>query len=309
MTRVCALDWDNPFAERSGVIATLVAGLNRMDAAALALEGEIDARAWGDLRHGIGAFKGRTQRGEVPEACSEGWEVLHSEVDRALQGRPFQKWYGLGAAIGRYSLAAWARPFGAPLPDFRVVLDQAQRVFEDVGPGVVPVLGALVQHAPGLAVTGPRRLLRAVLGVEKHVDFPEEMERAAVCSLLGDLHMELHQQLAGLTRPDPALGANGHGDDKPVWDGDRVLTWRGVAIREFRAPAVNQIELLDAFHRENWARSIPNPFRNDQRKHAQGKVGKTVLGKTVTDLNKTLRPGTIRFRLDGTGGVNWGPRA
>jgi hypothetical protein len=308
MTRSGIIRWDNPFDEVSRIIATLVAGLNRMDAAALALEGEINARAWGDLRHGIEAFKGRIQRGEVPEACSEDWEVLHSEVDRALQGRPFQKWYGLGAAIGRYDLAAQARPFGVPLPDFRVVLDQAQRVFEDVGPGVVPVLGALVQHAPGLAVTGPRRLLRSVLGVEKHVDFPEEMERAAVCSLLGDLHMELYQQLAGLTRPNPALGANGHGDEKPVWDGDRVLTWRRRIIREFRAPAGNQKELIEAFNHTGWEQSIPNPFRDDQ-----GKLDRVKLDKTVTDLNKKLkklRRPTILFRRDGTGeGVNWEPRA
>jgi hypothetical protein len=308
MMRVCVLDWDNPFAERSSIIATLLAALNRMDAAALALEGEIDARAWGDLRRAIEAFKGRLQRGEVLEACSEDWEVLRSEVDRALQGRPFQKCYDLGAAIGQYALAAQVRPFGAPLPDFRVVLDQAQRVFEDVGPGVVPVLGALVQHAPGLAVTGPRRLLRAVLGVEKHVDFPEEMERAAVCSLLGDLHMELYQQLAGLTRPDPALGANGHGDEKPVWDGDRVLIWRGRIIREFHAPAENQKELIEAFNHTDWERSIPNPFRDKQ-----GKLDRVKLDKTVTDLNKKLKklgPPTILFRRDGTGeGVDWEPRA
>jgi hypothetical protein len=76
-----------------------------------------------------------------------------------------------------------------------------------------------------------------------------------------------------------------------------VLTWRGDIIRQFRAPAKNQKDLIEAFHRANWGRSIPDPFR-DRR----------TLDKTVTDLNKQLRQRTIRFRLDGTGeGVNWEP--
>jgi hypothetical protein len=261
MMRVCVLDWDNPFADRSGIIATLLAALNRMDAAALALEGEIDALAWRDLRRAIEAFKGRIQRGEVLEACSEDWEVLHSEVDRALQGRPFQKWYDLGAAIERYHFAASVRPFGAPLPDFRVVLDQAQRAFEDVGPGVVPVLGALVQHASGLAVTGPRRLLREVLGVGKYDDYPEKMDRAVVCEFLKDLHMELYQQLAGLTRPNPAL---------PPF----IPTRRQErALREVRGEALTAEGLQDILHmdRGQLYRDVINPLKaagrlvNDRR--------------------------------------------
>jgi hypothetical protein len=141
-----------------------------MDAAVLALGGEIDARARDDLRSETQGLKGRIRRGEVPQAFTEDWEVLRSEVDRALQGRPFEPWSNFGATIGRYHLAARASQPGGPLPDLAAILGQAQRVFEEVGPGVVPALEALVQHAPRLAVTGPGRLLHSVLGLEKYAD-------------------------------------------------------------------------------------------------------------------------------------------
>jgi hypothetical protein len=301
MTKVFSSDWDNPLGEHSRTIATLVGALNRMDAAALALGGEIDAGARDDLRTEISALKRRVRRGEVREAFSEDWEVLHSEVDRALQGSLFKRWYDFGAALGWYHCEAWAGPSGVPLPDFGFVVNEARRLFEEVGPAV-PVLAALVQHAPGLTAAGPGRLLREVLGVEKYDADPDETDRAGVTTLLVYLDKELYRQLAALTRPDPALGANGHGDEKPVWDAElSTLSWRGAVIRQFRAPAKNQIDLIEAFHRTDWARTIPNPFRDDQRK----------LDKTVTDMNKNLkklgRP-TILFRRDGTGeGVNWGP--
>lgn len=92
MTKAFSYDLDNPVGKNSTTIATLVAALNRMDTAAGALGGEIGAGARDDLRCEIQAFKRRVRRGEVTEAFSEDWEVLHSEVERALQGSPFKRW-------------------------------------------------------------------------------------------------------------------------------------------------------------------------------------------------------------------------
>jgi hypothetical protein len=76
-----------------------------------------------------------------------------------------------------------------------------------------------------------------------------------------------------------------------------ALLWRGKVIRQFNNPAKNQKDLIEAFQRTNWERSIPDPF-HDRR----------TLDKTVTDLNKKLVPRTIRFHLDGSGeGVRWAP--
>jgi hypothetical protein len=191
-----------------------------MDAAVLALGGEIDALIRDDLRTEIRAFKGRRKRAEVPQASRVDWEALkrgyvpeawgadwaalHAEVDSVLQERPFQKWYAIGAAIGRYHFEARAREHRAPLPDFGPVLDQARRAVEEVGPAV-PVLAALVEHAPRLAATGPGRLLRELLTVEKYGHYPDGMDRVGVCSLLDGLAAELDRQLGGVTRCNPAL--------------------------------------------------------------------------------------------------------
>jgi hypothetical protein len=123
-----------------------------------------------------------------------------------VQGRPFQKWHDLGAAIGRYHFKARASWPGDPPPELGAVLDQARRVFEEVGPGVVPVLGALVQHAPRLAVTGPGRLLFALLGMEKYADdYPDGGGRALASRLSDELATELERELGDVARPNPAL--------------------------------------------------------------------------------------------------------
>jgi hypothetical protein len=219
-TRVSVLDWAIPFADRITTIATLVVGVNRIDAAVLDLGSEIDSLTRDDLRSELRGFKGRRKRaeapqasrvdwealkcGEAPEAWSVDWAILYAEVDSVMQELPFQMWYALGEAIGRYHFEARARDHRTPLPDFGPVLDQARRVFEEVG-RAVPVLAALVEHAPRLAATGPGRLLREVLAVEKYGHYPDGMGRVGVCSLLDGLAAELDRQLAGLTRPNPAL--------------------------------------------------------------------------------------------------------
>jgi hypothetical protein len=172
-----------------------------MDEAVVALGREVEPRVGSDLRDAIQEVKERARRQDDFWPRAEDRMVLASEADRALAPETrLGTLYSLGTSIGWYHFAVFALPFGAPLPDFGVVLDRARRVFEEVGPAV-PVLGALVQRAPGLAATGPRQLLRSVPGVGKPVDFPDEMEIASVCSLLGNLHVELYRQLAALTRP------------------------------------------------------------------------------------------------------------
>jgi hypothetical protein len=233
-----------------------------MDVAVLALGGEVDARARDDLRSEIQALKGDIRHGEVPPASSEVWEVLRSEVDRAVQGRPFQKWHGLGDALGRYHFKARASWPGDPLPGLAAVLDQARRVCEEVGPGVVPVLGALVQHAPRLAVTGPCRLLFSVLGAEKYADdYPEGGGRALASGLSGELAMELERQLAGLTRPNPALPPF-----RPTGRQEQLL----LAVRGKALKATRLEKVLHVDHKQLY-RDVINPLmaagrlKNDRR--------------------------------------------
>lgn len=85
----------------------------------------------------------------------------------------------------------------------------------------------------------------------------------------------------------------------PRWDDHAAtLYWGGTPIREFRSnPAKNQRDIIEAFHRENWARTIPDPLNNSRK-----------LNATIRDLNKSLASKLIRFRGDGTGeGVMWEP--
>jgi hypothetical protein len=84
----------------------------------------------------------------------------------------------------------------------------------------------------------------------------------------------------------------------PRWDEmTSTLFWGDNPIRQFRKhPAQNQRELIEAFHREKWSQTIPNPFGRDAR----------TLNLTIYYLNKSLSPKLIRFSGDGTGeGVMW----
>lgn len=280
--------------------AGLVAGLNELDGAVLTLEAEIDARAREDLRQAIGAVKGRATGGGDPGLTLAEWKTLPSEADRAaLRLKDLRRWYDLGAAVGCYHLLARGLEFGEPLPDFGDVLATARQIVKKRCR--VPVLKSLVQFAGGVPAPSVRQLLCGALqDFEYETDtYPQGiMDRATVCILLARLHDRLHGQLSGLTRREAPSGTDGQGPGAPVWDETRkALTWGGATVRQFRAPAKKQRGLVEAFHRANWAPSIPDPFGDNR-----------TLEKTVTDLNKTLAPGTIRFRRDGTGeGVLWEP--
>jgi excisionase family DNA binding protein len=102
-----------------------------------------------------------------------------------------------------------------------------------------------------------------------------------------------------------ANGTNGSSHEaarapsRPRWDDEAAtLYWGETPIRMFRSnPAKNQRDLVEAFHRANWCRTIPDPFLNDRK-----------LNVTIYQLNKSLRVKAIRFRGDGTGqGVMWEP--
>jgi hypothetical protein len=72
-TRVSVLDWAIPFADPSTTIATLVTGVNQMDAAVLELGSAIDALIRDDLRSEFRAFKGHSKRAEVPKPTFPRW--------------------------------------------------------------------------------------------------------------------------------------------------------------------------------------------------------------------------------------------
>jgi hypothetical protein len=76
-------------------------------------------------------------------------------------------------------------------------------------------------------------------------------------------------------------------------------------VKEFRQPSTNQIRLLDAFQEQGWE----NTHLDDPIPSAPGEEeedAKRRLHDTIKNLNRSLRPGTICFRGDGTGqGVRW----
>jgi hypothetical protein len=287
----------------------LVTTLNHMDAAVVALGEEVEPRVRSDLRDAIQGVKERARRQDDFQPRLADRMVLTSEADRALAPQTgLRRLYDFGTALGRYEYAARAWQYGEPPPDFAEVLAGARRVLAD-GAAKVPVLERLVSAATEPKAIGVRKLLCRALSEprdEAGTD-PEEWGCSRVLELLGRLHGLLVGQLSELTRTEAPSGANGHGDEKPVWDAElSTLSWRGEVIRQFRAPARNQIDLIEAFQRENWPRTIPNPLRDDQ-----GKLDPRKLDKAVADMNKNLkklRRPTILFRRDGTGeGVNWGP--
>jgi hypothetical protein len=92
----------------------------------------------------------------------------------------------------------------------------------------------------------------------------------------------------------------------PCWDAENRRLWLGTClVKEFRQPAPNQTTLLDVFQEEGWAGGrIDDPL--PRAKDEGEKDAKRRLHETVKNLNRGLKPGTIRFRGDGTGqGIAW----
>jgi hypothetical protein len=78
----------------------------------------------------------------------------------------------------------------------------------------------------------------------------------------------------------------------PRWDEDLRALFLGEALvrRYNRGPATNQIDIIEAFQNAKWARAVDDPFADPKK-----------LNQTISDLNKHLAPGTIKFHGDGTG--------
>src|SRR5262249_27697574 len=113
-----------------------------------------------------------------------------------------------------------------------------------------------------------------------------------------DASIERQADLAELPAKDESRGGNAQ-IIKPRWDGETRKLWLGVKLlKSFdKNPARNQIDVIEAFDRENWALSVASPFKDKETQKQACKF-----------LNRTLPRGTIRFGGDGSGeGLRWTP--
>ena len=76
-------------------------------------------------------------------------------------------------------------------------------------------------------------------------------------------------------------------------------------MKQFRNPGRHQVAILDAFQEQAWERTRTwDPIPRDRGESAQD--AKRRLHDTIKNLNRGLKPGTIRFHGDGTGqGIYW----
>lgn len=92
----------------------------------------------------------------------------------------------------------------------------------------------------------------------------------------------------------------------PHWDQEHRQFWWGARmLRAFRRPAPFQVAVLLAFQRRKWRTwRVDNPLT---LLPGEGESDLAVrLLNTLKNLNRWLKPGTIRFHLDHTGdGVCW----
>lgn len=269
----------------------LVKALNEMDQAVLVLRGDLEEKSYRDLQKAISAVKECVQEIFDYHGGIEKWVILCSEADHALHSfHPYYRWFDFGRTIAGYKIKAMKVEKGGELPRFDNLLRKAQQLTDEY-PAKVPELESLLLLAPELP-TKPEWVLLKVLGKEDDSSNPHESNGAAVGIQLYYLYVAILNQLAKLTRtPESA-------SEIPRWDDTRcTLSWRGTVIRQFRAAPTNQKKIVESFHRRQWERSILDPFNDSDKLH-----------KTITDLNETLEPGTIRFGGDGTGkGVRWYP--
>jgi hypothetical protein len=126
--------------------------------------------------------------------------------------------------------------------------------------------------------------------VKKHVEEYTDALRDAIRPVgLGDENNTLHNSNRSATDAS---------DAKPRWNEVTRELWFGSHLlkKYKRNPAKNQIDVIEAFHRECWPRSVLDPF-NDARK----------LNQTIRDLNMGLTVKAIRFTGTGTTDVAWEP--
>jgi len=214
-----------------------------------------------------------------------------SEADRALhRSHALYQWYDFGRTLALLRLRTMITDKIDDISCFDELFCKAQQLTKEY-PKKIPILESLLELALNPA-TKPFGLLQTVLGEERNDILTGESSGPAVGGKLYLPYVSILNQLARLTRtPDCSA-------QKPSWVGERsALIRKGGDIRQFKAPEKNQKDLIEAFDRQKWARSLPDPFNDREKLH-----------KTITDLNKSLVPGTIRFGGDGTGeGVRWEP--
>jgi hypothetical protein len=124
--------------------------------------------------------------------------------------------------------------------------------------------------------------------------------------LTADGEAYLREALAG-DEATPASGSNGVARHPwPRWEAGERWLWLGDRlIKVFRQPAPHQALLLSAFQDHSWSlKHIDDPLplaQGETREEAKRR-----LHETIRNLNRSLPPGSIRFRGDGTGqGVIW----
>jgi hypothetical protein len=148
---------------------------------------------------------------------------------------------------------------------------------------------------------GSRRSFDRVAGLAFHV---------RTCFILTPTGVERAREflIQDTSSRDSSVPAAGHRTDAaaslpiPHWDGlRRTLVAAGIAIKEFRQPAPDQIRVLETFEEEHWTYRIDDPLPC-----LPGRNPKQRLHVTIANLNRNQRKVLIQFKGDGTGqGVCW----
>jgi hypothetical protein len=88
----------------------------------------------------------------------------------------------------------------------------------------------------------------------------------------------------------------------PTWDaGQRLLSYGGQAVKQFRRPALNQERVLSAFEEEGWPLRILDPLAPCSTQDVRRR-----LCDTIKSLNRGQGQPLIHFHGDGTGeGILW----
>jgi hypothetical protein len=104
--------------------------------------------------------------------------------------------------------------------------------------------------------------------------------------------------------PSPFVNLGRRFRFKPHWNkGKRLLTWRGIVVKEFTRPAPSQELILDAFEEQGWPPCIDDPLTG-----IPGKNRKTRLRTAIERLNGCQKNRLLHFGGNGLGtGICWRP--
>ena len=120
---------------------------------------------------------------------------------------------------------------------------------------------------------------------------------AAGADLVREMLIDLYANLAAVTAPTSTGQLVPRWDGRCLWLGDRL-------VKEFKRAAPDQVAILEAFEHAGWPAQLGhNPLDGRVRRKRNRRRR---LHDTLQNLNRSLAPGTIRFRGDGSGsGVCW----